>query len=428
MPFEPSNALSHDAQPREIGAACPHCQRFVEAGDRVTACSACGAVHHASCWQAHDGCGAYECAPPRRVLQRGGGADIRITASELDAARPLPKPPRPSAANPFPVSVPPPQAARVGVQPLAVVSFAVAAAGVLLLGIVTGIVAIALGALALGRIQQGRQRGTAWAIGGVLLGLADVVGWILLLALMFPGMRRGLEIDDFELDPAVLENVAPAIGRALRANVWLETQGSMLPFASRAMGSGVIVALAGGQALIVTNRHVVDPGFEDGDPSSGSKDAEISVRAVGQLPVSGRLAWVAPGGIDLAVLAAPIHSPEARAVAWLEGVLPAMGEEVFSIGNPQGLGWTHTKGTVSQVRARSYGDRRIAMIQTDTAVNPGNSGGGLYNQQGLLVGINTWTNDKRVSEGLSFAISLKSLVELNPPFVGETSRPEQTSP
>lgn len=421
MPFEPPHALSHDAQPREIGAACPHCQRHVEAGDRVTACTACDAVHHAGCWQTHQGCGAYECAPPRRVFQTGGRADIYITAGQLEAARPLPKPPRPGSAS----LPPPPLPARSGVLPLAVVSFAVAAAGILLLGIVTGIVAVALGALALGRIQQTRQPGTAWAVSGILLGLADVVGWIVLLAFMLPVVRPGIEMDEFELDPAVLQNVAPAIGRALRANVWLETRASMLPFGSRAIGSGVIVALAGGQALIVTNRHVVDPDFADGDPSSKTSGAEVSVRALGQLPVAGRLAWVAPAGIDLAVLAAPIHSSDARAVAWLEDALPAMGEEVFSIGNPQGLGWTHTRGTVSQVRARSYGDRRITMIQTDTAVNPGNSGGGLYNQQGMLVGINTWTNDKRVSEGLSFAISLKSLLGLDPPFVPEKSPPKE---
>ncbi len=64
------------------------------------------------------------------------------------------------------------------------------------------------------------------------------------------------------------------------------------------------------------------------------------------------------------------------------------------------------------------------MIQTDTAVNPGNSGGGLYNQQGMLVGINTWTNDS-FSEGLSFMIFPKSLLGLDPPFVPEKSPPKE---
>ena len=55
------------------------------------------------------------------------------------------------------------------------------------------------------------------------------------------------------------------------------------------------------------------------------------------------------------------------------------------------------------------------MIQTDAALNPGNSGGGLYDKSGTLIGINTWTNDKRFSEGLGFAIALDSLWNSNRP-------------
>jgi len=44
--------------------------------------------------------------------------------------------------------------------------------------------------------------------------------------------------------------------------------------------------------------------------------------------------------------------------------------------------------------------------------NYGNSGGGLYAQQGQLLGVNTWTRDKAVSEGLNFAISSRSILHL----------------
>ena len=66
--------------------------------------------------------------------------------------------------------------------------------------------------------------------------------------------------------------------------------------------------------------------------------------------------------------------------------------------------------------------RRNRVIQTQTPLNPGNSGGGLFTNDGFLVGINTWTNDKKISEGLGFAISLATLLELNPPGLS-TSRP-----
>jgi serine protease Do len=48
------------------------------------------------------------------------------------------------------------------------------------------------------------------------------------------------------------------------------------------------------------------------------------------------------------------------------------------------------------------------------AINPGNSGGGLYDADGRLIGINTLTSDKRFAEGLGFAISLPTLLELAP--------------
>ena len=85
-----------------------------------------------------------------------------------------------------------------------------------------------------------------------------------------------------------------------------------------------------------------------------------------------------------------------------------VGESVFAIGNPHGLGWSHTQGVISQLRTRNSLPP-IRIIQTQAAINPGNSGGGLYDQEGYLLGINTWTADKRVSEGIGFAIALDTL-------------------
>jgi 2-alkenal reductase len=92
-----------------------------------------------------------------------------------------------------------------------------------------------------------------------------------------------------------------------------------------------------------------------------------------------------------------------------------IGDAVFAIGNPHGLGWTHTQGTISQFRIREMAGRRLRIIQTQTVINPGNSGGGLYDKDGYLIGINTWTQDKRVSEGLNFAIALDALSAVPPP-------------
>jgi S1-C subfamily serine protease len=88
---------------------------------------------------------------------------------------------------------------------------------------------------------------------------------------------------------------------------------------------------------------------------------------------------------------------------------------VFSIGNPQHLDWSAARGVISQFRVQTCGDRKVRVIQTDTAINPGNSGGGLYDKQGRLIAVNTWTNDKRASEGISFSITFQTLLKLDPP-------------
>ena len=82
-----------------------------------------------------------------------------------------------------------------------------------------------------------------------------------------------------------------------------------------------------------------------------------------------------------------------------------VGESVFAIGNPHRLGWTHTQGVISQLRTQDFDLHRVRVIQTQAAINPGNSGGGLYDHEGYLLGINTWTADKSVSEGIGFAIA-----------------------
>ncbi len=433
MALTPRNPLPRLAEPRDVGAACPHCQRHVLASDQVVACLECGAVHHEPCWLQHDGCGTYDCAPMRRVLSGGQQAEIRITASELDGAVPLPRPARPVAVSPMAYSPRPGVATPGTLNRLAVASSIVALAGLALpiglllangaditsrftgittlVAVLMGIVAALLGAIAVGKVQKSGQRGTSWGIMGILLGLADTVGWFVFLALTIASPSHMITLDDFQMDPAALERVQPHIARAMRANVYIESSVSLV---GQAIGSGVIVGEQAGETLIVTNRHVVDERFDDRSPSSDLPNTALTVRVIGQLPVAGRVVWVAPDGLDIAVISAPIHSAEAEAVPWDNDAQPTMGNEVFSIGNPQGLGWTHTRGTVSQLRTRQYGARRIGMIQTDTAINPGNSGGGLYDETGNLIGINTWTNT--MSEGLSFAISFDSIVHLDPPF------------
>lgn len=138
------------------------------------------------------------------------------------------------------------------------------------------------------------------------------------------------------------------------------------------------------------------------------------VMAFNQVNESAVIEWVAPYGIDLAILSAPVSRIDVVEAYWDVAKIPRIGDQVFAVGNPHGLGWTHTIGNVSQIRRQIRGVCDFKILQSSAPINPGNSGGGLYDEQGQLIGINTMTADKRVAEGIGFSIALPILIDLLP--------------
>lgn len=404
-----------NAGPRETNARCLHCGQTLQAGEATAVCARCGGTHHATCWQARDGCGSFECAPPRRDLGPAPAA-LRITTEDIERAVPLAPSPRPAiAAGPrAPGAWPPTQLPRT--SRLAIASFVLAILGIPLFGALTGLIAVLLASLAIGSIHHTRQRGTGLAVCGLLLGVVDVVGWLVFLSMYMLGGQTHVAIADFEPDLAALDNLAPQIAKAVKANVLIEVPAG--GFRGPGTGSGVILNIADGSALVVTNRHVVDPRFtgdERGQADPQALASLVEVRLLGQPLQPGEVLWLAPDGVDLALLRVPVLGEVPVAALWQHNRRLVVGADVFSIGNPHHLDWTHTRGTVSQLRIQHRGDRKVHVIQTDAAINAGNSGGGLYDQDGYLIGINTWAMDKRMGEGLNFAIALDVLLDLDPP-------------
>jgi hypothetical protein len=394
---------------REDGCTCPQCGQTVRQGEMTAICTVCGAVHHGSCWGPGDRCASYACAPARIEVPAGRADAWKITPEELNAA--VPQPPRRSAAAPAyptPVTLPP---APVSNR-LAIAAFIVAVAGILFFGLLTGLVAILLGVIALSGRHDGK-RGLGLSLSAVLLGLLDVVGWVVFLVVMFSHSASAIPVvlEDLQTDPAARKGVSPALDRALCATVMLESNHGGLK--GKVIGSGVVLKLDNGTALLVTNRHVIDPNFPGAAELKGLPP--VRVRYIEGTIGDGKVVWLAPHGIDLALVQTDTTTPEARTAPWEAGRAVHVGETVFAIGSPHQLGWTHTQGVVSQLRLQHTDGVAVHVIQTQAALNPGNSGGGLFDQEGRLVGINTWINDKRVSEGLGFAIALETLLESHPP-------------
>ena len=154
-----------------------------------------------------------------------------------------------------------------------------------------------------------------------------------------------------------------------------------------ATGSGVIISSDG---YIVTNNHVVEGADELTVTLSDSK--EYSARIIGNDKTT-----------DLALIKIDGKNLPAISIANSDNV--KVGEWVLAIGNPLGLNNTVTAGIIS-AKARTLGANNVeSFIQTDAAINAGNSGGALVNTDGQLVGINAMLYSQTGSySGYGFAI------------------------
>jgi S1-C subfamily serine protease len=406
----------------ESGVVCPHCRREIAHGEKTVQCSDCGDVQHWSCWSSDNGCGSYDCCTGgagQSSYAQNAGQVLKITPDDVQNAVPMSLG-IPGAYRGPAISIPVDSGSESDRwNRLAIVSFVVALLGIPLFGIVTGLVAVTVGGLALAGRNSMKRRGVGLAAAGILLGIADFVGWAIVLFQMggLPGVGLAMNIDEFEPDPVALEALPDHLNRAMMANVLIQVQQGVKELWGSAIGSGVILRIANGSALIVTNRHVVDsnfPGSTSGETAEPGEGDTLRVKLVGQPNVIGKIVWIASGGIDLALIQAQVNSDKPLAAWW--DVVPnaTLGDSVFAVGNPHGLGWTLTRGDVSQLRRQNFGGSTLRVVQTSAAINPGNSGGGLYDESGHLIGINTWTRDKRFAEGLGFAISFQELLPLVP--------------
>lgn len=165
---------------------------------------------------------------------------------------------------------------------------------------------------------------------------------------------------------------------------------------AEAMGSGVVLTADG---YIVTNNHVVD------------NARKISVTLNNNKSYPAKLIGADPG-TDIAVL--KIDAKELPAIRVGNSDEVKIGEWVLAVGNPFNLNSTVTAGIVS-AKSRNINilqadpDHNVfpieSFIQTDAAVNPGNSGGALVNARGELIGINTAIASNTGSfSGYSFAV------------------------
>ena len=189
-------------------------------------------------------------------------------------------------------------------------------------------------------------------------------------------------------------HATPSIAAALRATVTV--------FTDRGSGSGFVISTNG---FVVSNHHVIDDAKR---VLVAGPDGKKTLASVADFNASR----------DLAVLKVAEGNWSAVQLGDVDGV--GIGETVFAIGSPGGsedtvLEQTVTRGVVSGIRgfpSEANPNINVEYIQTDAAINRGNSGGPLVNEAGKVIGVNNQKLIGRGVEGLSFAISVSELKKL----------------
>ncbi len=397
------------------GSTCPFCQETVDQGQLIVLCPECGSVHHETCWNRKGRCSSYHCDEAVRTDVANASPDISIRPEDLVNVHVPPHPARPApeaVARQYSPQ-PPEKTSRLAVVGAA--GSVLSLAGLwgiwsgqswwLLLGIALSLGSMITGVISLVMISSNKKTSGLRVAIGAVLGAAVIL--LVCLGVLWarhsraPVQSRG-ELKMAENLPTedYLAKLAPPVARALRSNVIIRFNPGA--FGRHSYGSGVILNIRDRRAAILTNKHVI----------GGGRGGETTVTLfTGESSVA-QIAWSAPEEVDAAILSCEVLSLQSFEPVPIADGLAAQGEKVFAVGNPMQLSWSYTEGTISGLRTSTVSGKFLDIYQTQTPLNPGNSGGGLYAADGRLLGLNTWTYDKATGEGLGFATALPSILKL----------------
>jgi serine protease Do len=217
-----------------------------------------------------------------------------------------------------------------------------------------------------------------------------------------PGTSELLRTLDHSLE-TVVSRVSPAVVQIVVAGYGpSEEHGHTTARIVRqhAIGAGIIVDPDG---YIITNAHVVEGAQRIRvilPPPLADSPTGLQPIHAGQILEAKLLGTHKQS--DLALL--KVDATHLPAVSLRSDLPVHQGELVFAIGSPEGLRNSVTMGVVSCVARQLDSDDPMVYVQTDAALNPGNSGGPLVDIDGNIVGINTLKLSESGSEGLGFAI------------------------
>ncbi len=198
---------------------------------------------------------------------------------------------------------------------------------------------------------------------------------------------------------------------------------------AKASGSGIIISADG---YILTNNHVVSSSSSNTYYQiSEAKSVKVTLSTGDNQTYDAKIIGK-DSQTDLAVL--KIEANNLTAAEFADSDSVKIGEFTMAVGNPLALGTTITCGVISAINREVDDDEgnKFICIQTDAAINSGNSGGALVNSKGQVIGVNTLKVASTGVEGIGFSIpinstlkvieELKTYSKVRRPFIGIEGR------
>jgi S1-C subfamily serine protease len=213
------------------------------------------------------------------------------------------------------------------------------------------------------------------------------------------------DVENLSMPARAAIDEAPHIARIRDATVVLLAPDADGDARSLAMGTGAVIARDDHRAWIVTCSHVAMPYVAVGTFHNVRDAATLWVQLSDGREGKATVRWTAPPPLDVALVEMPIdHPPEPVVIAADTSALVA-DDSVTFVPNPYRSGWHVVHGKLLHRDTHHTPAGTYDLLFTSLPVIHGDSGSGLYDSRGQLVGLNTWT---RIEEGGARGISLPS--------------------
>jgi len=269
-----------------------------------------------------------------------------------------------------------------------------------------GIGALIVGVVALVRTRKSRHYRKAVVLIGHLLAITGGAVAIVIAVMHMIALSSSFGGRYSSMPPREKLGATASVDRILAATVVVLAPGGDGDARELVMGTGAVVRGDAHHAWIVTCSHVAMPYAAVGGWRHAENAQPVWVQLSDGREGKATVRWAAPPPLDIAVIELPIENPPSAVPIARDDTALELGANVTFVPNPYRNGWLVHHGRLLRKEPHDTPAGRYELLVTDLPVVHGDSGSGLFDDRGQLIGLNTWT---RQEDGLAHGISLPAL-------------------